>query len=162
MKWRYSADYSQPATEVLRWFTDREFQQRKLAAIGGGDVLYHDFDGRHYRLRSRRRVTLSAQAPAFIAKALGTGMSVVYEETWDTQQATGAIGFEFPGVPVQIDCTTAISNIAGGSRMTYDWDIRAKVPMVGGQVEKLLVADLEIKLPAEVEACRRLLAEVPA
>ncbi len=164
MKWSYFADYPHPAADVLRHFTDRGFQERKLAAIGGADaqVLDYQFDGRRYRMRTRRRVALDASAPGFIAKALGSGMPVVYEESWDIEQASGSVSFEFPGVPVQIGCRTQIADTAGGSRMSYDWEIRAKVPMVGGQIEKLLVSDLEIKLPAEVAASRRLMEESAA
>jgi hypothetical protein len=163
MKWRYSADYPRATAEVLRFFTDRGFQERKLAAIGGGEVLDFQFDGQHYRMRSRRRVTLQASAPGFIAKALGSGgMAVVYEDAWDVGSATGSVSFEFPGLPVQVGCSTRLTDRAGGCEMSFDWDIKAKVPVVGGQVEKLLVADLEIKLPAEVEAMRRLMAEAAA
>lgn len=164
MKWCFTADYPRPAAEVLRHFTDRGFQERRLAAIGSADaqVLEYQFDGRHFRMRTRRRVALDASAPGFIAKALGSGMAVVYEESWDAELGTGSVSFEFPGVPVQIACRTQIVDAAGGSCMTYDWEIRAKVPMVGGQVEKLLVSDLEIKLPAEVAAGRRLMEESAA
>jgi hypothetical protein len=160
MKWHYSTQYKMPSQEVLRHFTDRDFQKRKLDEIGGGDITEFEFDGRRYRMRSRRRVSLEAPAPGFIAKALGSGgMMVVYEDRWDVETATGSVGFEFAGVPVQVTCTTALIDNAGGCEMRFDWDIKAKVPVVGGQVEKLLVADLEIKLPAEVNAIRRLLGE---
>lgn len=163
MKWRYTAQYSLPTAQVLRHFTDRGFQERKLAALGGGEVLEFQFDGRHYRMRSRRRVTLEAPAPGFITKALGSGgMAVTYEDAWDVSAATGSVSFEFPGLPVQVGCVTRLADNAAGCEMSFDWELKANVPVVGGQVEKLLVADLQIKLPAEVEAMRRLMAETSA
>jgi hypothetical protein len=158
MKWRYTAQYPLSAAEVLGHFTDREFQERKLAALGGGEVIDYQFDGRQYHLRSRRRVSLEVQAPAFIAKALGKGMAVLYDDRWDIPRRCGSVGFEFPGIPVQVGCSTQLRDNAQGCEMSFDWEIKAKVPVVGGQVEKLLVSDLELKLGKEVEVMRRLMA----
>lgn len=160
MKWHYQAQLPVSAERVLAGYTDADFQLRKLAALGGdAKVLEQSLAQGEFLLRARRKVGLEVEAPAFIQKALGAGMAVTLEERWTLASRSGSVRFEFPGAPVEIHCQTRLGDNAAGCLQSYDWEIRAKVPIVAGQIERLLVADLEVKLRRESEVCARLLAE---
>lgn len=160
MKWEYRATLPRPAVEVLKHYGDRDFQQRKLDEMGGdGRILELRTENGELLLQARRKVGLEVEAPAFIQKALGAGMAVQLEERWTLATRAGSVRFEFPGVPVEIHCRTHLNDRPEGCVQSYDWEIRARVPMVGGQIERLLVADLEVKLRREMAVCARLLGE---
>jgi hypothetical protein len=62
---------------------------------------------------------------------------VVITQVWRGHEASYEI--ETPGKPTQVRGTATISPNGTGSTLTYDLDVKAKVPLIGGKLEKLVV-----------------------
>ena len=60
-------------------------------------------------------------------------------------------------MPVEIRCTARFADDAQGCTITYAFDVTAKVPFVGGTLEKFIAADMESKFAEEARAAVTLL-----
>ena len=79
----------------------------------------------------------TAGVPSFARKIVGESTRVVITQVWRGHEASYEI--ETPGKPTQVRGTAAISPNGTGSTLTYDLDVKASVPLVGGKLEKLVV-----------------------
>ncbi|MDR3417509.1 MAG: DUF2505 domain-containing protein [Nevskia sp.] len=160
MKHRTEARFPASPEVVLRMFTDRSFHTRKLEAMGlqnRYEVLDYAFDGNDFRIRIQRRVPV--QAPGVVKKVVSAESTVVNEERWNLKSRTGAVKVEPQGMPLDMSCVLGLAGTAEGCVVSYDWTIKARIPVVGGALEKFVVADLQSRSAEEHEAAMRLLAE---
>ena len=157
MKFDIKARYPAPSAVVLKMFMDKEFHAKKLVALGitKSRVLEHDAKGEDFRIKVERKVPLDA--PALVKKFIPAETTVVSEEKWNSAKKTGAVKVEPVGVPVEIKCTAKFADDAQGTTITYAFDVTAKVPFVGGALEKFIAADMESKFAEEAKAAISLL-----
>lgn len=160
MKQRMQMRYPASAATVLRMMTQVDFHTAKLQRLGisGYQLLDQQRDAERFSVRIRRRVPIEVPVPALLQKLVPAQLLVVHEDRWTLADARGEVIFEFQGLPLQLACCTALQDADGGCVLSYDWEVQAKVPMVGGAVEMLLLADLEKKLAAETRVGIELLA----
>jgi len=52
---------------------------------------------------------------------------------------------------------TALSDIGDECVMTYDWNIRSSIPLVGGKIEKAIAAENDKAIPEQTRASIELL-----
>jgi hypothetical protein len=149
------AHYPAPAAVVLKMMSDRAFHTRKLEALGltQYEVLDHALDGQAFRIRIERKVPV--QMPG-MKKAAGE-TSVVNEERWDLSTRRGEVVVEPAGMPVEMKAALSIAEDGDGSVITFDWVINAKIPVVGGTLEKFIVSDMESRAAEETRAAVSLL-----
>jgi len=159
MKHQSQARYPAPAEVVMRMFTDKAFHTRKLDAMGlkNYQVLDHALDGADFRIKIRRKVPM--QAPSIVKKFVPAESTVVNEERWNTRSRTGSVMVEPQGMPLEVSCVTAMKDQGKGCIVSFDWTIRAKIPLVGGALEKFVVSDMERRAAEETEIAIRLLDE---
>jgi len=157
MKFDIKARYPAPAATVLKMFMDKDFHTRKLQVLGiaKSRVLDHAASGDDFRIKVERKVPLDA--PALVKKFIPAETTVVSEERWNSVKKTGAVKVEPVGVPVEIKCTARFADDAQGTTITYAFDVTAKVPFVGGALEKFIAADMESKFAEEARAAISLL-----
>ena len=148
MKHQSQARYPAPSDVVMRMFTDKNFHTRKLDAMGlkNYQILDHALEGADFRIRIRRKVPM--QAPALVKKFFPAESTVVNEERWNTKSRTGSVLVEPQGVPLEMSCLTALKDQGGECIVSFDWTVKAKIPLVGGALEKFVVSDME-RLAAE-------------
>lgn len=151
MKHQSQARYPAPADVVMRMFTDRNFHTRKLDAMGlkNYQILDHALEGADFRIRIRRKVPM--QAPALVKKFFPAESTVVNEERWNSKSRTGSVLVEPQGVPLEMSCLTALKDQGGECVVSFDWTVKAKIPLVGGALEKFVISDME-RLAAEETA----------
>ncbi len=151
MKHQSQARYPAPSDVVMRMFTDKAFHTRKLDAMGLKDyqILDHTLKGADFRIRIRRKVPM--QAPALVKKFFPAESTVVNEERWNTKSRTGSVVVEPQGVPLEMSCVTALKDQGGECIVSFDWTVKAKIPLVGGVLEKFVISDME-RLAAEETA----------
>ncbi|MDB5974478.1 MAG: hypothetical protein JWR07_1238 [Nevskia sp.] len=154
MKLSIECRYPASAAVVLKMMTTREFHTGKLEILGLAPytVLAHHFDGGDFSIKIRRKMAISAPVPAALRRFTPAEITVTHEDCWNVPNRSGAVDFEVKGLPVELSCRTALIDREEHSLLRYDWDIGAKVPLLGGALEKLLMADLERKLMAETQA----------
>ena len=157
MKHQSQARFPAPAAVVLRMFTDRAFHTRKLDAMGlkNYEVLEHAAKGDEFRIRIRRKVPM--QAPAMVKKFVGAESTVVNEERWNRAKGSGSVLVEPVGMPLEMSCATSVKDEGAGCVVRYDWTINAKVPLVGGALEKFVVSDLEKRAGEETRIALEML-----
>ncbi|MCX7062268.1 MAG: DUF2505 domain-containing protein [Gammaproteobacteria bacterium] len=150
LKHTSTARYPASASVLMRMFTDRAFHTRKLEALGTTrfEVLDHAFDGRNFRIKIDRRVPVAA--PGGAKKLMGGETRVINEELWDVTTMTGRVLVEPVGMPVEMSCDTTIAEDGGDSVVTFHWTINAKIPVVGGTLEKFIVGDMEKRADEEI------------
>jgi hypothetical protein len=118
-------------------------------------VLEHDAKGDDFRIKVERKVPLNA--PGMIKKFVPAEATVVSEERWNGAKKTGAVKVEPQGVPVDINCKARFADDAQGCTITYAFEVNARVPLVGGALEKFIAADMETKFAEEAKAAITLL-----
>lgn len=159
MKHEMKARYDAPASVVIKMFVDKDFHTRKLEAMGlrKYQVLDHQFDGSSFRIKIERHVPV--EAPGMVKKVVPLEARVVNEETWDVASRTGRVNVEPQGMPVEMSCLTSIADDGAGSVVTYSWEIRAKVPVMGGSLEKFIASDMENRSAEETRIANSLLGQ---
>ena len=159
MKHQSQVRYPAPSDVVIRMFTDRNFHTRKLDEMGlkNYQVLDHAFDGTDFRIKIQRKVPM--QAPAMVKKFVAAESTVVNEERWNARNKTGKVLVEPQGIPLEMHCVTALKDQDGECLVSYDWTINARIPLMGGTLEKFVVSDLDRRSAEETAIGLRLLKD---
>jgi hypothetical protein len=139
MKHKIEARYPAPSDVVIRALTDRKFYCDRLELQGFKtyEVVSHHFDGKDFSIKFKRK--------------LPTG-TVVHEDTWNVASKTGRVIVELAGMPVEMTGVTALRDEGGGCVLSYDWDIKSSIPLVGGKIEKTIAAENDKAVPALTQA----------
>lgn len=156
MKFETKAKYPVPSAVIIKMFADPDFHTAKLKAMGieKHRVLEQKSDGGEFKIKIERKVPLDA--PGMLKKFFAAETTVVSEERWNLAAKTGKVRVEPAGVPIEISCTATMSDAGGQGTVNYTWDVRAKVPLVGGALEKFVAGDMEKKLVDETRAAASL------
>jgi len=80
-----------------------------------------------------------AGVPSFAKKIVGDSTQAIKTIAWHGDTADFRV--ETPGKPTSIKGTLRLDAAGTGSTLTYDLEVKASVPLVGGKLEKL-VAEL--------------------
>ena len=136
MKFLHSNVYAAPIDRVRAMLNDPAFREQVAtrtgalscqAAYGGGKLV----------VREEQAV---AGVPSFAKRFVGESTQVVHTELWgDAGEAT--ITIETPGKPTHIAGRITLTEAGGATTHSYDLEVTASVPLIGGKLEKL-VADL--------------------
>jgi hypothetical protein len=158
MKHTILAKYPVSAAAVLKMFSNKEFHTRKLDSMGYKyRVLDSKAAGKEFSISIERKVPMDA--PALIKKLIPAETTVVNEESWNAAAKTGRVKVMPKGVPVEVSCTATLKDEAGGCVINYSWDISARVPLVGGALEKFVAGDMDRRLADETAAAVKLAKE---
>ena len=97
---------------------------------------------------------IPVQARPFVGAHLEIRQAEAWEPAADGRR-TGTVAVEILGAPVRVTATAAMSQTSdGGTRITYDGDVRATVPLFGSVVEEAAVSAVRTTLESEAEAAR--------
>lgn len=157
MKFDIKAKYPAPSAVVLKMFMDKDFHTKKLQKLGITEsrVLDSGGSGDDFRIKIERKVPLAA--PGVVSKFVPAKATVVSEEQWNKAAKTGKVKVEPQGVPVEIKATARFADSGDTCTITYAFDVNAKVPLVGGTLEKFIASDMEAKFADEAKAAISLL-----
>ena len=75
--------------------------------------------------------------PAFARTFAGASTRAIQYETWE-DSTSGTLRIEAPGKPSEITGTITLRPEGSGSREIIQLDLKIKVPLIGGKLEKLL------------------------
>jgi hypothetical protein len=138
---------------VARAYSDPDFYARQEDGpkLARPEVVAHQADGDRVLLqvRYRFRGELSAAARAVLDPAR---LSWVEHSTHDLAAHTTTFVLRPDHYADRFSCTGSlrIDAIDGGSRRHGTGDLKVRAPLVGGTVERTLIADLQSHLAAEV------------
>ena len=158
MKHEIKSRYAASAEVLMRMFANPEFHTAKLQGLGlkKYQVLEQQAKGDDFRIRIERKVPLDA--PALVRKVVPAEATAISDERWNLRTRKGTVSIS-PGIPVDMNCEASITDAgAGECLVSYVWDVRAKVPLIGGPLEKFICSDLESKMVDETRVTASLIA----
>jgi hypothetical protein len=157
MRFEVKARYPASSGVVIKMFADKDFHTRKLEALGlrKYQVLKHESTDAEFSIRIERKVPMAP--PGLISKLVPAEASVTSEERWNLAKKTGRIKVEPAGIPVEITGTASLADAGQECVITYVWEAKARVPLVGGALEKFIASDMEKKMVDETKAAITLL-----
>lgn len=75
--------------------------------------------------------------PSFAKKFVGDSTRAITTQVWSGTTASYTV--DTPGKPTSMAGTVAVTGAGAGSTLTYDLEVKASVPLIGGKLEKLVV-----------------------
>lgn len=158
MKYEMHAHFPAPSEVVMKMFTDKQFHSRKLEKMGVEfKVLEHTSDGDKFYICVQRMVPMNATGIA--AKFMPATTQVTQGEEWFVKDKRGSVDIDTKGAPIKISCTAKMQDQGEECVVIYDWDVKAKIPIGGGALEKFVIADMKKREAVEREAATSLLDE---
>ena len=158
MQHQMIARYPAPSDVVIKMFTDKDYHSRKMDKLGiTYEILAHEFENGQFRLKAERQVPTNATGIA--AKFMPKTSEVVNDEKWSLADKTGSVVVETRGVPLDMHCTAHMADDGDGCVVTYDWTVKARIPVGGGKLEKFVVSDMENRAEEERKVAVSLLGD---
>ena len=156
MKHKIEARYPASSAVVLKMFADPAFHTAKLDALGYAkdkyQVLASSADAKKFNIRIERKVPLNLPG----LKGVGDS-TVINDESWNLATKTGEVLVEAKGAPLTISCATSMRDEGKECVVTFDWDIKARIPLIGGTLEKFVATDTSKRTAEETAAAITLL-----
>ncbi len=148
----YTDPYPATPAQILAMVQDREYHAEKYVFLEdlSTEILEHKATDDGLSLEVDRRA--KADLPDVARKVLGDN-HIVQHESWRTE-ADGLsvdVRVDSPGKPLQIKGLMRVTPSGTGSDWFLDFDIKAKVPLVGGAIEGAVVKEFRASLARELE-----------
>jgi hypothetical protein len=159
MKQRIEQRYPASSDVVIKMMTDRQFYCRRLELQGHKvyEVLSHKADGDKFSIKFKRRIPMAAPGP--VKKFVSAENTIVHEDAWNRATKKGTITVEIQGMPIEISANTSLRDEGKDCVLTYDFEIKSKIPIVGGTIEKAVAAENEKAIPEQTRVGLELLKD---
>ncbi len=148
MKFRHELSYEASPDQVFAMLADPAFREAVCAAQ---DVISADVDlapngnGFSLTLDQQQRTD---DLPGFARTFAGDSTRAVQREEW--ADSTGAtLRIDAPGKPSEIAGTITLRPEGSGTVEIVELDVKVKVPLIGGKLEKLLAEKIRSGMDAE-------------
>ncbi len=150
-----SLDYkvAHPLDDVFELLTDPDFLVERSIGIGEDSAdceIEEDENGKIY-ITMNREVT--RDLPSFLAKLFSAKQKLTMKETWQ-QVGSNWIGkgeYTVEGQPVNITIDITLKSEGDGCVYSTKYSAKAKIPMIGGKVEKYIKGNCEDGTRAEMD-----------
>ena len=155
MKISASLDYAATPHEVFAMLADEIFQTRKCIATGAlSHTVSISANGERTVIVSSRDLP-TADFPSFIQTLVGATLAVTETQDWGPAGTDGArqgvITVDIAGAPIDLDGTLSLARNGRGSVETVEGDLRARIPLIGGKIEKAAAPAIESAINVERE-----------
>jgi uncharacterized protein YndB with AHSA1/START domain len=150
MRLRHELSYDAPPDRVFAMLADPEFRRRSCAAMAvvSADVeLEPSADGEGFTLVVDQLQNTS-DLPSFARTFAGESTRAVQRETWRSR-TTGELVIESPGKPAGARGTIRLEPDGTGTKEVVELEIKVKVPLIGGKLEKLMADKVATGMDAE-------------
>ncbi|MGB8384200.1 MAG: DUF2505 domain-containing protein [Dermatophilaceae bacterium] len=133
-------EYPASPDEVFVMMTDEEFIERKCAAQHATNYSAAvELDGDEAIAIAKRELPTRG-FPDFLRSLVGNSILVVETVQWSGARASGArtarLTVTMGSAPIGLTGTITLEPGGLGTIVTYDADLKARVPLVGGKVEQ--------------------------
>lgn len=160
MRFRVTQRFDAPAGDVIDLYTSTELfeQLPEFGRIGRPEVLDRTERGATITIRLRYRFT--AELPAAALAVIDPDRLTWVEETVtdrDARRSTVRLLPDHYASKLTAGATVTYHDLGDDARREVAGDLRVRVLLVGGQVERAIVAGLEEHLAEEAAAVTRIL-----
>jgi len=137
MKLRHELTYDATPDAVLAMLTDPAYWDKVAEATGAiSSRASVTAEGGSTRVVVDQEQAVQG-VPSFAKKFVGESTRAINTMVW--QGLSAAYEVDTPGKPTHMSGTATIAAQGAGSTLTYDLDVKAGVPLIGGKLEKLVV-----------------------
>ncbi|NRA41683.1 MAG: DUF2505 domain-containing protein [Pseudomonadales bacterium] len=142
-----------PVNEAIEYLTDPDFLVERSIAIGemSADAEVAEDDEGTLYVSMNRLVT--RELPSFLAKIFDPKQQLSMEEAWqqddDIWHCKGSYTVE--GQPVEINTIISLTPSETGSIYAIEFKVKAKIPMIGGKVEKFIKSNCQEGTQKEID-----------
>jgi hypothetical protein len=148
MKFRHELSYDAAPGRVYAMLADPDFRRRSCAAM---EVISADVqlerDGEGFTLVIDQ-LQNTRDLPAFARTFAGESTQAIQREVWlDT--TTGSLSIESPGKPTSASGTIRLEPDGAGTTEVVELEIKVKVPLLGGKLEKLMAEKVAAGMDVE-------------
>jgi len=140
MKFRHELSYDAPPEKVYAMLASAAFRRQVCTAM---EVISADVQvdpqpdgGEGFTLVSEQ-LQNTKDLPGFARTFAGESTKVIQREVWQSSSA-GSLVIESPGKPVSTSGTIRLEPSGTGTTEVVELEIRVKVPLIGGKLEKLM------------------------
>jgi Protein of unknown function (DUF2505) len=155
MKISATLDYAATPHEVFAMLADEAFQTRKCEATG---ALNHTVS---ISAQGDRTVIVSSRDlptddfPAFVKSLVGDTLAITETQDWGPPGADGTrhgtLTVDIAGAPIDLDGKLSLAAAGHGSVESVQGDLKARIPIFGGQIEKAAAPAIESAINIERE-----------
>lgn len=153
MKIATTIDYAATPQEVFAVLSDAKFQEAKCAATA---AIRHSASVKTVGDRTvitTERVLPSDDLPDFARSMVGETLKVTETQDWgpasDDGSRQGTVEMGVAGAPISLKGTLTLRPDGDGTVETLDAELKAKVPLVGGKIEKAAAPPIEEAIAIE-------------
>jgi hypothetical protein len=146
MELTHSVRYDAPVADVRAMLADASFREKAARAQGATSVEV-SVDGGSVRIDM---VSPNDDVPAYARKIAGDTVHVTQSETWSGDEA--ALSISTAKVPAGIRGRRVLVADGDGCLDTFGGEAKARIPVVGGKIEKLIADKLKEGWDAEHRA----------
>jgi hypothetical protein len=151
MRFRHELSYDAPPEQVYAMLSDPEFRRQSCEAMEviSADVqLDPDSDGREGFSLVIDQLQSTKDLPAFARTFAGESTQAIQREVW-RDATTGSLSIESPGKPTSASGTIRLEPSGAGTTEVVELEIRVKVPLLGGKLEKLMAEKVAAGMDVE-------------
>jgi hypothetical protein len=155
MKISANMDYAATPYEVFAMLADEDFQIRKCAATGAlNHTVSISAEGDRTVIVSSRDLP-TGEFPAFVKNLVGDTVAITETQDWGpagmdgTRQ--GTLTVDIAGAPIELNGTLSLTADGLGSVESVKGDLKARIPMFSGQIEKAAAPAIESAIRIERE-----------
>lgn len=148
MKFRHELAYDAPPAAVFEMLADPEFRQAACAAqdvISAEVTLEREGNGFTLSVDQEQRTD---DLPSFARTFAGASTRAIQREQW-SDTTGGTLQIDTPGKPSTLKGTITLRPEGSGTVEIVELEIKVKVPLIGGKLEKLLGEKVAAGMDAE-------------
>ena len=154
MKIELSWDLTSTPDEVYEDAINPQYQDDKCVAAGAitySTKVEENGQGQHTSIV--QRLMASGDVPELVKKVVGDKVDATETIAWGPQQPDGSrrgdLTVSFKGQPITMKGFTYIKPNGTGSTVGVDADLKAKIPVIGGKIEKMGAPEIIKAIKAE-------------
>ncbi|WP_346384479.1 DUF2505 domain-containing protein [Nocardioides sp.] len=148
MKFRHELVYDAPPSAVFEMLADPAF---RAAAGAAQDVISADVaierTGNAFSLVIDQ-LQKTTDLPSFARAFAGDSSRAIQREEW-ADTTGGTLAIETPGKPTEVKGTITLRPEGSGTREIVELDVKMKVPLIGGKLEKLMAEKIAAGMDLE-------------
>ncbi|MGC0273128.1 DUF2505 domain-containing protein [Pseudactinotalea sp. Z1739] len=154
MRFEVTHDYPADPARVARMLGDEEYLRDSARASGSVSARHevaHSEDGAFIVSATRRMPTDTI--PHSMRSLVGSTIELKMVQAWGPADAeagrTATVSMDITGAPARCTARTRLSGDAETTRVRYEGEVSAPIPLVGPAVEKAVVQAVQRVLEAE-------------
>lgn len=148
MRFRHELRYDAPPAAVFEMLADPEFREAACAAqnvISAEVSLEREGNGFTLSVDQEQRTD---DLPSFARTFAGASTRAIQRETW-SDTTGGTLQIDTPGKPSTLKGTITLRPEGSGTVEIVELEIKVRVPLIGGKLEKLLANKVTAGMDAE-------------